>query len=234
MAGYNLIDLLFQLFNLLWGRTGFKPVIQLAFFALDVCRYGTPAAEEPDHGLIDDMFRRVHRRVLRFVMLVELNLLFHSIMSLNCDVNSSRSCTLLCLSASSIFNNSSRYCAASMKLSFLAAFFHQFTSALMLFSIGCSSCTVRWGLPQCPMCFVVPCKPEALHWKCCKDIEILVFLNLLGGDVVFFVVFQLFLPSAVGFLYGLLHAFGNGIGIHDDHAVNIARCPSSGLGQGAV
>ena len=91
MAGYNLIDLLFQLFNLLWGRTGFKPVIQLAFFALDVCRYGTPAAEEPDHGLIDDMFRRVHRRVLRFVMLVELNLLFHAIISLNCGVNSSGS-----------------------------------------------------------------------------------------------------------------------------------------------
>ena len=54
-----------------------------------------------------------------------------------------------------------------------------------------------------------------------KHIEVLRFLDLLGRDAVLFVVLQLFLATAVGFVDGQLHAVRYLVGIHDDHAVHV-------------
>ena len=50
----------------------------------------------------------------------------------------------------------------------------------------------------------------------------------------FFVVFQLLFAAAVGLVDGQLHAFRNFVGIHDDHAVNIAGGTSGSLRQRTV
>src|SRR5690606_12889622 len=48
-------------------------------------------------------------------------------------------------------------------------------------------------------------------------------------DVVFYVECNLLFPSAIGFINGLLHAFGDLICIEDNQAINISRCATRGL-----
>ena len=47
----------------------------------------------------------------------------------------------------------------------------------------------------------------------------------------FLIVFQLFVASAIGFVDGELHAFSNGVGIHDDASVHVAGSTAGGLRQ---
>ena len=45
------------------------------------------------------------------------------------------------------------------------------------------------------------------------------------------IVSQLFFAAAVGFINGLLHAFGNAVGIHDDFSVDVTGSASGRLCQ---
>lgn len=58
-----------------------------------------------------------------------------------------------------------------------------------------------------------------------------VFLNLAGHDAVLLVIFQLQAAAAVGLVDGLLHRLRNGIGIHDDLAVNVTGGTAGRLGK---
>ena len=57
--------------------------------------------------------------------------------------------------------------------------------------------------------------------------------DLCRCDAVQLVVFHLFAPSAVGLIYGLLHRFGNRIGVHDDESVDISCGAAGCLRQGS-
>ena len=56
-------------------------------------------------------------------------------------------------------------------------------------------------------------------------------INLLRGDVVEFVIFNLLRPAAVGLADGLLHRLGDRVGIHYHKAVDVSCGSPGGLGQ---
>lgn len=57
------------------------------------------------------------------------------------------------------------------------------------------------------------------------------FPDLLRSDVVGGIIAHLLLASAVGFIDGLLHALGDGLGIHDDATVDVTRCTTGSLSE---
>ena len=56
-------------------------------------------------------------------------------------------------------------------------------------------------------------------------------INLLRGDVVEFVIFNLLRPAAVGLADGLIHRLGDRVGIHYHKAVDVSCGSPGGLGQ---
>ena len=60
------------------------------------------------------------------------------------------------------------------------------------------------------------------------------FHNLLGRNAVLLIVTQLFRAATKGFVDGLLHTGGNGVGIHNNLSVDIAGGTSGRLRQRAV
>ena len=76
VVGYQLLHLAFNLLFLLAGRLVFEVKTHLAFLALDMGIIGAFAAEDANHGLIQEVFRRMCRRKLLFVMLVQY-IVFH-------------------------------------------------------------------------------------------------------------------------------------------------------------
>ena len=68
----------FQSFYIFFGRSSFQSIVQLTFLSLYMCGYLPSTAEKIHHGTVDYMLAGVHGWVFLFVVVVELNLLFHN------------------------------------------------------------------------------------------------------------------------------------------------------------
>ncbi len=75
------IDLRLDGRHLFIGRAGGQLVVALALLALDMSVARTRATEHPHHRLVEDMLGRMHRRILLFVVLVELYFCLHRLFS---------------------------------------------------------------------------------------------------------------------------------------------------------
>ena len=70
VAANDSVHLVFDGLNLLWCGCSGQLIVTLAFFTLNMSVPRPRTSEHPHHGLIQNMLRRVHRRVLLLVMLV--------------------------------------------------------------------------------------------------------------------------------------------------------------------
>ena len=70
------LHLAFYVLLFLSGGLVVKTEAHLALLALDMCIIGTLTAEEPYHRLVQEVFRRMCRRKLLFVMFIQ-NKVFH-------------------------------------------------------------------------------------------------------------------------------------------------------------
>lgn len=75
------IDLCLDGRDLFVGRASGQLVVALALLSLDMSVARTRATEHPHHRLVEDMLGRMHRRILLFVVLVELYFRLHRLFS---------------------------------------------------------------------------------------------------------------------------------------------------------
>ena len=73
----HFVHLCLYLLDFLFGRSRGKGKVELAFLAFDMSRYRPAAAEQIDHGTVDDVFAGMHGRIFLLVVFIELNFLFH-------------------------------------------------------------------------------------------------------------------------------------------------------------
>lgn len=74
LAGNDLVHSLFKMLHLLLSGCLGKRIIQLTLLALDVRLNRPSTAKETDHGLVDDVLCRVHRRIFLLIVCVEFHL----------------------------------------------------------------------------------------------------------------------------------------------------------------
>ena len=74
---YHHVDAALNLRHLLVGGAGVEEIVALALLALDMRIARPRTAKHPHHRLVQNMLRRMHRRVLVFVVGVQNRLLFN-------------------------------------------------------------------------------------------------------------------------------------------------------------